>query len=236
MANINTTAIQAPDVTGLIANGNTLGSAIKLSWTKPIHPDLYATEIWMSSSNDRSTATLIATTLDSNYTYFTYSRSSLFFWIRGVSIYGKANGNWYPISSTGGITAKVLDPTFNFSASEASYTGTGSFIQIALMNVSNTPWSKSSNSIICVSGFQVYAAASNVEFQWSTQIDSGTENFLTAYPVMTEKQQNIHISKIFNTKTNSDSTGLYKVRLYWKASSDVTISNVHVYGIDLRVD
>jgi hypothetical protein len=93
--------IVAPTLSGLTATPALKGNL--LVWDAIDNPLLFSAEVWASQSNDRATATKIATVYDNTFMHLTTSGSKWYYWIRAVSIYQRADGNWYPASSTAGI-------------------------------------------------------------------------------------------------------------------------------------
>lgn len=93
----------APSLSNLTATGVIGG--IKLLWDSINDTTYFATEIWSSSTNDRTTATLAATVLDNNYFYQLATNSTKYFWIRAKNIYNRSDGAWHPTGSTSGVSA-----------------------------------------------------------------------------------------------------------------------------------
>lgn len=104
MTTFNFTNTPPPSVSGLTALGTDGG--INLHWDmSSVNADLWGVEVWASTTNDRSTATLTVTERGSSYPYTTTPSTTVYFWIRSVNSFGFNNGAWYPTSSTAGISA-----------------------------------------------------------------------------------------------------------------------------------
>lgn len=116
--------IPPPDLSGLTTEATSAG--LLITWVAPIDQTLWGTEIWYSESNDRSTATLLETITAANH--YTLSNlgtgaTTFYFWIRAVGIYNQTNGNWYPVSSTAGISGiSGLNGTFDITANAITET------------------------------------------------------------------------------------------------------------------
>lgn len=155
--------IVSPTLSGLTATPALKGSL--LVWDALDNPLLFSTEVWASQSNDRSVATKIATVYDNTFMHLTTSGSKWYYWIRAVSIYQRADGDWYPASATAGIestagltqTADIANNAItsvsvaqsnsainqtNYSAWEnvfsISYLGTGSMFVMDVRHLANT--------------------------------------------------------------------------------------------------
>lgn len=94
-----------PALAGLTAIGG--DSYIKLRWdTGSVLNEFWATEIWVSSINDRSTAVLATTERGSSYTYAIGPNITKYFWIRAKGLSNQTNGEWFPTSETDGCMGK----------------------------------------------------------------------------------------------------------------------------------
>lgn len=93
--------IVAPSLSGLTATPALKGNL--LVWDALDDPLLFSTQIWVSQTNDRATATKIATVYDNTFMHLTTSGAKWYYWIRAVSIYQRADGDWFPTSATAGI-------------------------------------------------------------------------------------------------------------------------------------
>lgn len=111
--------IPPPDLTGLTIIPSSAG--MSFVWDNPIDASLWAIEIWEAATNNRTGATLLDTVVGTNtYEYISLGTGVVthYFWVRAKGIYGQTNGNWYPVSSTAGIsgvsgTNNTLDITPN---------------------------------------------------------------------------------------------------------------------------
>lgn len=220
MTTLTALAQPAPTLSGLIATDSRIGMGINLTWTLPITSDLYATEIWASLSNDRNTATLITTVTSNNYFYPAARNSIWYFWIRSVNIYGRANGSWFPVNATAGISGTSVEFSasgINFLTTE--YAGTGNFIFIARKILTNPNVTDKKCDLI-FGCFQKYSSGpKTTEFELRN-FDGTTETVLYNYGSISEKVYfpNFVLQEIF-TLAGTTKT----IRLYWKGE-DSTVS------------
>lgn len=117
-SNIGSTWVQAADLlidgdnTGPAAVTGVTGTAgygsIRLSWTNPADPDLSEIEIWQNSTNDRLTATKVATVSATDWerSDLTGAAQTRYFWLRGIDFSGNA-GAWSH-GDTSGISVTTL--------------------------------------------------------------------------------------------------------------------------------
>ncbi len=88
---------------GLTAAGG-LGS-ILLKWTNPLDADLHHVEVWASSTNSRTAATLLAEVAGTTYSHTGLnSLETRYYWVRAVDR-SQNVGAWYPTSATAGVSA-----------------------------------------------------------------------------------------------------------------------------------
>lgn len=79
--------------------------SIHLAWTAPTEVDWDFITIWRANSNDRSTATLIATVRGTAFVDpIGTSNTTRYYWIRGVDTSGNYSA-WHPTGSTSGVSA-----------------------------------------------------------------------------------------------------------------------------------
>ena len=97
----------SPSLSGLSARGDTAGTGVLLSWVIPNNPDYFQSQVWVSTSNNRASATLAATIDGNSYFYILPTSQTRYFWVRSVNIYGYSTGAFEPVSSTGGVSATV---------------------------------------------------------------------------------------------------------------------------------
>lgn len=98
--------ILAPSLSGLAATAALRGNL--LTWTASSDAILFGAEVWASQTNDRTTASKVATVFDNTFMHLTAAGALWYYWIRGVSIYGRSDGAWFPVSSTAGISSTSL--------------------------------------------------------------------------------------------------------------------------------
>lgn len=104
---LNLTPIAAPTITGLAATATLKG--ILVTWDALNDTTLFGVEVWSSATNDRSTATLLAT-VTANYYLHTGLASNMtrYYWVRAKNIHMRTDGAWTPVSSTAGVSATTL--------------------------------------------------------------------------------------------------------------------------------
>lgn len=94
-----TTMTAPPDLGTLIAE-QIVGGVI-LSWGNiDISTDSYVVEIWTSTTNNRTTASLVASVHNTNYFLAIPSNQIKYCWVRASTADG-ATGDWTPSSQTG---------------------------------------------------------------------------------------------------------------------------------------
>ncbi|HEU4830672.1 MAG TPA: hypothetical protein VFS65_00695, partial [Candidatus Saccharimonadales bacterium] len=98
--------ILAPALTGLIVTPAFRGNLLK--WDALDDPILFGAEVWASQTNDRATASKIATVYDNSFMHLTEAGETWYYWIRSVSTYGRSDGPWLPVSGTTGIESTSL--------------------------------------------------------------------------------------------------------------------------------
>jgi predicted phage tail protein len=87
---------------------------MQLAWTNPDVHGLVATEIWGSLTNDRATATLLATPASRPGRVQTWVYHHLipghtwYFWIRSINGRGQTS-TWFPVDALDGWTDTVRD-------------------------------------------------------------------------------------------------------------------------------
>lgn len=88
-----------------------LPSAFALSWSASPDADYAETEVWESSTNNRSAATRVATLKGNALTRSGFSVGDVrYWWILHKDTSGNVSA-WYPSSATGGVTATAGDIT-----------------------------------------------------------------------------------------------------------------------------
>lgn len=98
--------VLAPTLSGLTATPALKGNLLK--WSALNDRLLFGAEVWASKTNDRATASRLATVYDNTFTHATDSGETWYYWIRAVSIYSRADGEWYPLSATAGVSSTAL--------------------------------------------------------------------------------------------------------------------------------
>jgi hypothetical protein len=139
MTIINLTNVAPPSLSGLAVYA-TLGGA-NLEWVIPeLDRDVWSTEIWFATTNDRSLATLVTEVKSAN-TYFWQDTtgSTGYFWIRSKNLFGYTNGDWEPTGLTSGVALIVpgisgADITPTATVSSASFSTSSSFFNITISN------------------------------------------------------------------------------------------------------
>ncbi len=77
--------------------------AVRLHWDNPSNKDIAYIEIWRATTNDRSTATMVAEVKANDYTDHSLETGTRYYWIRALSTTGLESA-WHPTSSTGGVS------------------------------------------------------------------------------------------------------------------------------------
>lgn len=108
MTAITFSHIQTVELSGL-QTASSSGKFIVLQWTIPPDPDYFATEIWVSTTNIRASATLYATETSNSFRYPALVGDTRYFWIRPVDIYGYSiNNPFHPVSATAGVVGTLV--------------------------------------------------------------------------------------------------------------------------------
>lgn len=105
--NLAITPVAAPTLTGLSATATMKG--VLIAWDALQNATLFAVEIWVSATNNRAAATLLAT-VTSNYYLHTGLASNVanYYWVRAKNTFGRTDGAWEPVSATAGVLATTL--------------------------------------------------------------------------------------------------------------------------------
>jgi hypothetical protein len=135
---VNISGTKPPSPISLIADGDTFGVSIDLIWESPISKEIFATEIWSNTVNNRSTATLVSIVIGNTFSHVVAKNSTHYYWIRNVSIFQKTPGDFFPVSSTAGIEGKNKEITVMRGPAGASYTGNNTYQAVATAYGSNT--------------------------------------------------------------------------------------------------
>lgn len=77
--------------------------AVRLHWTNPANKDIAYIEVWRNTTNDRSTATMVAEVKANDYTDHSLETGTRYYWIRAMSTTGLESA-WHPTSATGGVS------------------------------------------------------------------------------------------------------------------------------------
>jgi len=106
MTDIALKPILAPIVNNLTTVSTLDG--INIQWNNPDFDDPnksieYETELWYSETNNRDTAIKATSTVNDQWNGLASSKGEYYFWIRGINIYGRPNGPWYPADPLAGI-------------------------------------------------------------------------------------------------------------------------------------
>jgi len=185
MTTVNLTALTAPDITGLTATAGV--KSITMEFTDPDVTDFRRVEIWArKTTNDRSGASLVGTSLGTTFTHQGLTTGDTwYYWIRTVSIYGRADGNWYPSSATAGVSATTTDVAASDLDSDiltysSSVSGSSNGVGTTHTTSAYATWES-----VFTSGNIAPAAGTQIDFDamimldWSSTISTGTgEGFL----------------------------------------------------------
>ena len=98
---------------------------VRLSWTNPTNRDLDYIEIWRSTTNDRSTATMVAEVKASNYVDHSLETGTRYYWIRSRNTTGLFS-NYEPNTTAGvsGLPEAVADIGTATQGQVLAYDGT----------------------------------------------------------------------------------------------------------------
>jgi hypothetical protein len=130
-------------LTNLIVSSTIGGN--NLDWNAPLNNDFWQTEIWSSSSNDRSGATLLTTTIGTSYYDQLTTNTTKYYWVRIKDKFDNNDGIWEPVSSTGGIssTSKQITDT---DVDATIITSTSSSAASSSLNTGGGDWTTSGNT------------------------------------------------------------------------------------------
>lgn len=76
---------------------------VRLHWTNPSNKDIAYIEVWRSTTNDRSTATMVAEVKANDYTDHSLEIGTRYYWVRAMSTTG-LESTWHPTSATAGVS------------------------------------------------------------------------------------------------------------------------------------
>jgi hypothetical protein len=100
------TPIVAPTLSGLTATPAIRGNL--LTWNALFDSTLFSVEIWAASVNNRASSSRIATVTTNSFMHLTTAGATWYYWIRAVSTFQRADGAWFPVSATGGVSSTSL--------------------------------------------------------------------------------------------------------------------------------
>lgn len=241
MTNIIATALQAPAVTNLQARGDTAGTGVYLQWSTPSNDLLWSTEVWYSTTNDRASAALYKTVLGNDTIFVGTPGQTYYFWIRSVSVYGKANGAWYPSDIYSGVASRVNKVTLNdiesnslylnyFHDSLSSVQGAGgaNYAGVASISISNN----SNNLFLMIYSFsciQRYTGAA-VTTKWMLK-NTTTGQVIKDFGQFDDKVNNLALaSTIFISPNATETITLF----WWGANNTVSRSHMIIQILGLR--
>ena len=107
----------------LIITGTNGG--ITLDWDSPVEDSFWSTEIWRSTINDRSTATLVTSNVGTNFYDTHFSITNYYYWIRAKDKFGNVNGEWFPADPLAGTPGQSV-PTVSSGVSSGGGSGSSS--------------------------------------------------------------------------------------------------------------
>lgn len=93
--------VLAPALSNLTATATIKGNQLKWKATDAVS----ATEIWASQTNNRLFAARVAEIWDNSFMHIVDSGAPWYYWIRAVSVHKRADGEWLPLSPTGGLAS-----------------------------------------------------------------------------------------------------------------------------------
>lgn len=98
--------VVAPSLSNLTVTPALKGNLLK--WDVVNNSLLLGAQIWASQTNDRATATKVSEVFDNTFMHLTSAGSAWYYWIRGISVYERADGAWLPVSATAGVQSTTL--------------------------------------------------------------------------------------------------------------------------------
>lgn len=101
--------VLAPSLTNLTASPTLKGNLLK--WDVVNSNILLGAEVWASKTNSRATATKIAEVIDNTYMHFANAGETWYYWVRSISVYNRADGNWLPSATVGAQATTLLAQT-----------------------------------------------------------------------------------------------------------------------------
>lgn len=215
MASIAAIGEKPPILSGLVTDGDVFGVSINLSWSIPERSLHFATEIWVSTTNDRNDAELVATVVGNHYSYPCAKNSINYFWIRAISIFQKFPGDFYPVSTTAGVQGKNKEITVLRGPAGASYTGDNTYQSVATA-YGNNPTKFNTFVTLFFTGYVTSTDTSTSEFEliyWDFDGETATDSY---GPMV--GTQFISFSRYVKLPANMGELA-YNYAVQWKGSS-----------------
>ena len=223
MATINSTGQSPGNMTSLTTDGDILGVGIALKWAYPSDSNVFATEIWASSSNNRVIASLIETVVGNQYIHSVSPNTHKYYWIRGLNKTKLIPGPFYPLGVFEGVVGINVEPRlFKNGLYPTSFVGDNTWKTVEQVLAQNSSKYSTTGSFV-LTAEQVYTGTADTQFQIiRTNMSSpGTDSFQT----ISDKVYYPAISKEFSIPANI-SGGSHVYTIQWKGSnSNVTLIN-----------
>ena len=213
MTTITATAFPAPTLSGLTVTNSVFQQGLELEWLSDAADGVFPVQIWRADSNNRASASVIATVFGNKHFDANTNAFVGYYWIRAVNKFGVANGDFYPSSPTAGISAMVILPwATGFNPINSVFSGTGSFVNVASRTLQNfTARTRFFN--LTFSCWQVYGVLDKTTELEIRHFDGVTETVLYNYGVFSQKV----LLPTFALQDFVVSSGTQSVvRLYWK--------------------
>ena len=230
MASILAQAKTAPLISNLVAQGDTAGTGILLHWTNPVDLELASIEIWVATTNDRASASLVRTVVGNSYFYIGTAGTTYYFWVRSVNTFGSSTGAWVPSGATSGVSATVglivtsqITPNAVtiavFGTTNTAIVGNGAYQAAVVFNATNT--ANAAMPFFCnFTGKQTYSSGAR-DTKWLfydntlavTVFDWGTSTNIDELPAVS-----IGYSVAANTTKQL-------ILFWWGADSTVTLAS-----------
>jgi hypothetical protein len=228
MTTINALAEIAEDLTGLTAVDSPAGVGIQLTFTVPKNSNIDAIEIYASFGNNRANAVLVTTIVGTKYFFPALPNRQYYFWGRGVTRYGLANGNYFPLSATAGVPAKALELLVgNYSFIAPELVGDGTEKLAATVDVINPTARILSISIAvgCVQTYSGGAVSSSFVLKKYDQVAAT----LTTLKTLGTFADKVHTPNFIYpahdlTAAISGVPSEIQLRLYWTGAAGVSIA------------
>lgn len=238
MTTLSITGVTAPNPANLTATSKR--GSVKLEWDNPFDEAYKITEIWRSTSNNRTNASKVYETIadwweDSGLNF----GQTYYYWIRTKSIYDRTDGDWHPTSSTAGVQGST-DSSVTGSIGGGSGSGSTSSFTNGWWNIDDGNASAYEPAVTIDSGRVLLTAG------WTLHIApngtyTGTEEFKGYFKVYVEDDQSsVTDSWTFGSTTypiwHFDANGTYHDMVYLPFSRPVNATMLSTRDYKCKLD